>query len=137
MEAQKEVNIKPHTRKSKNGKQFQVKGYTRRVGRKGVHSPKKGSSWVSVAAGDEFEAKKSEKPQQEKYTTNMTDEEIATWDKLARANSMENYGGSKYRSKKKKQEKATDNVKGLSKRKEGILDRLEKKLKRYIKKNKF
>ena len=36
-----EVTIKAHTRRGKGGKTIQVHSYSRRVGRKGVHSPKK------------------------------------------------------------------------------------------------
>ena len=72
-----EVQIKEHQRKSKNGKSVTVKGYTRRVGRKGVHSPKKDKS-TAAGSGEEFQAKKAsatkEKP---KYTgPQMTEEEI-------------------------------------------------------------
>jgi hypothetical protein len=45
-----EVIIKEHRRKNKKGEWITVKGYTRRVGKKGVRSPKKSSS----KPGDEF-----------------------------------------------------------------------------------
>jgi len=45
-----EITIKEHRRKNKKGEWITVKGYTRRVGKKGVHSPKKSSS----KPGDEF-----------------------------------------------------------------------------------
>lgn len=51
-----EVAIKAHTRRSKSGKQIQVKGYTRRIGRKGVHSPKREKN-----SGEELVAKVAEK----------------------------------------------------------------------------
>ena len=46
-----EISIKEHLRKNKKGEWITVKGYTRRVGKKGVHSPKKSSS---NKPGDEF-----------------------------------------------------------------------------------
>ena len=36
-----EVTIKEHTRRGKGGKTVHVRGYTRRVGHKGVRSPKR------------------------------------------------------------------------------------------------
>ena len=51
-----EVAIKAHTRRSKSGTQIQVKGYTRRIGRKGVHSPKREKN-----SGEELVAKVAEK----------------------------------------------------------------------------
>lgn len=45
-----EVTIREHRRKNKKGEWITVKGYTRRVGKKGVRSPKKSSS----KPGDEF-----------------------------------------------------------------------------------
>ena len=63
-----EVTIKAHTRRGKNGVTIQVKSYTRRVGRKGVHSPKKSSK-----PGEEFEQKVQEKVEPKK----LTPEEIA------------------------------------------------------------
>lgn len=47
----REITIKSYTRKGKNGKTYQVKGYTRRVGRKGMTSPKQ-------EPGEEFAQKK-------------------------------------------------------------------------------
>ena len=64
-----EVSIKSHTRRGKNGKTVQVRGYTRRVGRKGVHSPKR----EKAAPGEEFEAKVEEK----KSAPKMSAEELA------------------------------------------------------------
>ena len=121
-----EVSIKAHTRRSKNGKSYQVKGYTRRVGRKGVHSPKKGKPTPN--AGEEFEQVK-EKP----YYTTMSAEEIAAWDDAARKASLSYYGRSKDKGKRKKE---TLPVEKPGKKKRGFLERLEKKLQRYIKKYK-
>ena len=49
-----EVEIKAHTRRTKNGKVVKVNSYTRRVGRKGIRSPKKSKT---VSPGEEFEKK--------------------------------------------------------------------------------
>lgn len=57
----KEITIKTHTRKSKNGKVVKVSSYSRRVGRKGVISPKRSKK----EAGKEFEEKAQQKYQQE------------------------------------------------------------------------
>lgn len=65
-----EVTIKSYTRRGKGGKTIQVKGYTRRVGRKGVRSPKRERS-----SGEEIEqivATKKEAPRKP-----LTPEEIA------------------------------------------------------------
>lgn len=55
-----EVQIKAHTRRGKNGKTVQVRSYTRRVGKKGIHSPKREKV---EKPGEEFEAKMEEKNQ--------------------------------------------------------------------------
>lgn len=65
-----EVTIRAHTRRGKGGKTVQVRGYNRRVGRKGVHSPKRDKS---EQPGEEFEKKVEEK----KETPKLTPEEIA------------------------------------------------------------
>lgn len=65
-----EVTIRAHTRRGKGGKTIQVRGYSRRVGRKGVHSPKRDKS---EQPGEEFEKKVEEK----KGTPKLTPEEIA------------------------------------------------------------
>lgn len=49
-----EVTIKAHTRRGKGGKVVQVHSYSRRVGRKGVHSPKRKKS---EQPGEELEQK--------------------------------------------------------------------------------
>ena len=49
-----EVAIKEHTRRGKGGKTVHVRGYTRRVGHKGVHSPKRERK---KDKGKEFEEK--------------------------------------------------------------------------------
>ena len=58
-----EVAIKEHTRRGKGGKTVHVRGYTRRVGHKGVHSPKRERK---KDEGKEFEEKVNEKKQEQK-----------------------------------------------------------------------
>lgn len=84
-----EITIKGYTRKGKNGTMVSVKSYTRRVGKKGVRSPKRTKK--SVNPGDELaekvkqavlESKPNVKP---KYDlAKMTVAEAAAWDKAAR-----------------------------------------------------
>lgn len=64
-----EVAIKAHTRRGKGGKTIQVRSYSRRVGRKGIHSPKREKS---EQPGEELERKVAEKK-----TPKLTPEEIA------------------------------------------------------------
>lgn len=134
-----EVQIKEHQRKSKNGKSVTVKGYTRRVGRKGVHSPKKDKS-TAAGSGEEFQAKKAsaakEKP---KYTgPQMTEEEIRKWDAAARAATM-----SRYQSSKKPKSKASSKSSSHSatvkdplseKGSMQIFNRIEDKVARFVEK---
>lgn len=67
-----EVSIKAHTRRGKNGTVIKVRSYTRRVGRKGVHSPKRPKS---EKPGEEFEQKMQER--QQEPPKKLTPEEIA------------------------------------------------------------
>lgn len=66
-----EVTIKAHTRRGKGGKTVQVRSYSRRVGRKGVHSPKREKR--TEQPGEELERVSSEKREAPK----LTPEEIA------------------------------------------------------------
>ena len=66
-----EVTIKAHTRRGKGGKTVQVRSYSRRVGKKGVHSPKREKR--TEQPGEELERVSSEK----KETPKLTPEEIA------------------------------------------------------------
>ena len=66
-----EVSIREHTRRGKGGKTIHVRGYTRRVGHKGVHSPKRERK---KDAGKEFEEKINEKKQEQK--PQMSPEEL-------------------------------------------------------------
>lgn len=67
-----EVTIKAYTRKSKSGKSFTVRSYTRRVGRKGHISPKEYKTG-SNSPGDELRTKILTKSNTRKFTP----EEIA------------------------------------------------------------
>lgn len=78
-----EVSIKSHTRRGKNGKTIQVRGYTRRVGRKGVRSPKRERS----ASGEEFQARVKEQESRSKVKESapkMSAEELAAAQKKAK-----------------------------------------------------
>ena len=67
----KEVTIKAYSRRGKSGKTIQVRSYTRRVGHKGVKSPKRKDS-----PGEELEKKVEQKVEETKKTPTMTKEEI-------------------------------------------------------------
>lgn len=68
-----EVAIKEHTRRGKGGKTVHVRGYTRRVGHKGVRSPKR----ERKQEGKEFEEKVEEKKQEQvQEKPKMTPEEF-------------------------------------------------------------
>lgn len=80
-----EISIKSYTRRSKNGKTVTVKGYTRRVGKKGIRSPKKSKE---VNPGDELLQKLSNPY----LGPTMSIEEMKVWDDKARKASTQNYG---------------------------------------------
>ena len=145
-----EVAIKEHTRRGKGGKTVHVRGYTRRVGHKGVHSPKRERK---KDEGKEFEEKVNEKKQGQPQ---MSPEELKEklkerkeWEEDARRAEKErkSLGMSKERysfykvQQQKKQQKApksshTKNVhKPLSpKGSQTILDRVEDKIAEFINK---
>lgn len=88
----KEVNIKAHIRRGRNGKPINVRGYTRRVGRKGVISPRR-SKKEHPDAGDELAAKMAENTNTvqattqeatEKKTKKLTPEEVALAKEVAK-----------------------------------------------------
>lgn len=141
-----EVIIKAHTQMRK-GKKVAIKQYTRRVGVKGVHSPKKSSS-----PGEELSDKKEQKTDSSKAASsiideiksrnkkpNMTPEQIAEWDKAAKKASM-----GQYTAKNTKKEKPFMTPKGTSpkngksplseKRVRGILENVEDKLAKFVEK---
>lgn len=145
-----EVAIKEHTRRGKGGKTVHVRGYTRRVGHKGVHSPKRERK---KDEGKEFEEKVNEKKQEQPQ---MSPEELKEmlkerkeWEEDARRAEKErkSLGMSKEKysfykvQQQKKQQKApksshTKNVhKPLSpKGSQTILDRVEDKIAEFINK---
>jgi hypothetical protein len=146
-----EVAIKEHTRRGKGGKTVHVRGYTRRVGHKGVHSPKRERK---KDEGKEFEEKVNEKKQEQQ--PQMSPEELKEklkerreWEEDARLAEKErkSLGMSKEKysfykvQQQKKQQKApksshTKNVhKPLSpKGSQTILDRVEDKIAEFINK---
>lgn len=149
-----EVAIKEHTRRGKGGKTVHVSGYTRRVGHKGVHSPKRERK---KDEGKEFEEKVNEKKQEQQ--PQMSPEELKEklkerreWEEDARlaekerkslGMSKEKYSFYKVQQQRKqqKQKKApksshTKSVhKPLSpKGSQTILDRVEDKIAEFINK---
>lgn len=145
-----EVAIKEHTRRGKGGKTVHVRGYTRRVGHKGVHSPKRERK---KDEGKEFEEKVNEKKQEQPQ---MSPEELKEklkerreWEEDARraeeerkslGMSKERYSFYKVQQQKKKQNAPkyshTKSVhKPLSpKGSQTILDRVEDKIAEFINK---
>ena len=72
-----EVDIREHTRKSKTGKLVKVRGYRRRVGRKGIHSPKRDKA---ASAGKEFEERlKSQEPTKSPEEIKAERERLRQW----------------------------------------------------------
>lgn len=78
----KVINIKAYTRRSKKGSTIKVKSYTRRIGRKGVRSPKRSEDHLGKEL-EEVVTAKAEQNQtqsqeaQEKPRVRLTPEEIA------------------------------------------------------------
>lgn len=148
----KEVTIKTHRRKTKSGKTVTVKDYTRRVGRKGQHSPKREKDAdfsVSAGAGEELKnkkaEKKTEKPKEEpRYKhPKMTDEEIRRWDAAARKNSNTSFARAKQLEERKNKPRSTKkssshaqtvknplSEKGISQ----IFNRVEDKVAKFVEK---
>lgn len=146
-----EVAIKEHTRRGKGGKTVHVHGYTRRVGHKGVHSPKRERK---KNKGKEFEEKVNEKKQEQK--PQMTPEEIKRkikerreWEEGARLAEKERkaLGMSKERysfykvqqQKKQKNASKSSHIKSIPKPlspkgSQTILDRVENKIAEFINK---
>lgn len=146
-----EVAIKEHTRRGKGGKTVHVRSYTRRVGHKGVHSPKRERK---KDEGKEFEEKVNEKKQEQK--PQMSPEELKKklkerkeWEENARraeeerkslGMSKEKYSFYKAQQQKKQQNAPksshTKSVhKPLSpKGSQTILDRVEDKIAEFINK---
>lgn len=146
-----EVAIKEHTRRGKGGKTVHVRGYTRRVGHKGVHSPKRERK---KDKGKEFEEKVNEKKQEQQ--PQMSPEEIKRklderreWEEDARraekerkslGMSRERYSYYKVRQEKKqKNAQKSSHTKSVykplsPKGSKTILDRVEDKIAEFINK---
>lgn len=146
-----EVAIKEHTRRGKGGKTVHVRGYTRRVGHKGVHSPKRERK---KDEGKEFEEKVNEKKQEQK--PQMSPEELKKklkerkeWEEDARraeeerkslGMSKEKYSFYKVQQQKKKQNAPkSSHIKSVHKPlspkgSQTILDRVEDKIAEFINK---
>ena len=132
-----EVAIKSHTRRGKNGKTVTVRGYTRRVGRKGQISPKK-DDWWSSAPGEELQAKITEKEEKRPAYTGpkMTREEARKWDETARKDSNMSFSRRDQLSGKGKVSSHSKSVKNpLSEQGSlQIAQRIEDKIARFIEK---
>lgn len=146
-----EVAIKEHTRRGKGGKTVHVRGYTRRVGHKGVHSPKRERK---KDKGKEFEEKVNEKKQEQQ--PQMSPEELKEklkerreWEEDARraekerkslGMSRERYSYYKVRQEKKqKNTQKSSHTKSVYKPlspngSKTILDRVEDKIAEFINK---
>lgn len=146
-----EVAIKEHTRRGKGGKTVHVRGYTRRVGHKGVHSPKRERK---KDKGKEFEEKVNEKKREQQ--PQMSPEELKEklkerreWEEDARraekerkslGMSRERYSYYKVRQEKKqKNTQKSSHIKSVYKPlspngSKTILDRVEDKIAEFINK---
>lgn len=140
-----EVTIKAHTRRGKGGKTVQVRSYNRRVGRKGVHSPKREKS---EQPGEELEKRMTEK----KGTPKLTPEEIAqrreVMEGFKRAEAEMNSLGmsreqySRYKLKQQREGKKTSTPTHAKTIKNplspqgslGILERVEDKIAKFVEK---
>lgn len=145
-----EVAIKEHTRRGKGGKTVHVRSYTRRVGHKGVHSPKRERK---KDEGKEFEEKVNEKKQEQK--PQMSPEELKKklkerkeWEEDARraeeerkslGMSKEKYSFYKAQQQKKQNAPKSSHTKSVRKPlspkgSQTILDRVEDKIAEFINK---
>lgn len=133
-----EVAIKPHTRRSKKGKTVQVRGYTRRVGVKGVHSPKRAKQ------GEEFEKIVNEMNQEQPKVTRempkMTREQMLEQKKayeeyLDSIRTGKQYSFSKRKMRESKNKKPqNDNKEKSTRRKENFFERMEDSLAKFVEK---
>lgn len=133
-----EVTIKAHTRRSKNGKTIQVHSYNRRIGRKGVHSPKKGSE----KPGEEYERKIEAKKEEQKLTPKEIAQQREVMEGFRRAEAeMKSLGMSKEqysRYKLRQQENGTKKNVPITPIKSskymGILEKVEDKVAKFVEK---
>lgn len=127
----KEITIKSHIRKGKNGKQIIVKGYSRRIVGKGERSPKKDG----VNPGDELKQKKEEKKIVDDRPK-MSKEEVEAWDKAAREATMGYYRRRVVNKSADKKEKSSDAPKRPTPKKgsSDVLKRVEDKIANFVEK---
>lgn len=142
-----EVSIKAHTRRGKNGTTIKVRSYTRRVGRKGIHSPKR----EKTEPGKEFEAKVEEKnaaPQMSAEELAAQRKRLQEWNedlkkfeqgRKALGMSREQYSR-KLREDLKKGKKSSPKPSAIvreatsPKKVKGVLERVEDKLSEFVEK---
>lgn len=136
-----EVTIKSHSRRSKSGKTIQVRGYTRRVGRKGIKSPKR----TKEEPGEEFVKKVEETASKRPVLTKEDIERRKEWEKsFARVEterkrlgmSREQY--SRYiRSRKDEpsQKRATTSSRqSVEKKHKDVFEKMEDKIAKFVEK---
>lgn len=144
-----EITIKGYSRKSRKGNLVKVNSYKRRVGKKGVISPKRTNAQVKTtptasAPGAELKAK-------------LSPEELArrrAWDAAARKSSMSAYGGRaeskeewQRRIQREEDDRKSNEIPGykpkyreapspkkVEKRKSDIFSRIEDKISRFTEK---
>lgn len=125
-----EVSIKAHTRRGKEGKVIQVRSYSRRVGRKGVHSPKREKS---EQPGEELEKRIAEKEQPKKQLTQEElDERREVLEELRNSTEQDSRGKQKRENRKTKSSRIKEplSVQGSL----GILERVEDKIAKFVEK---
>lgn len=145
------ISIKAHTRRGKNGKIKRVRGYTRRVGLKGVHSLKE----KRAKPGDELKAKMNKKSKVEeiKSEPTMSPEELEAkrkrfkeWQEDAKRAEAERqslgmtrhqYAWYKGRQQVQKERRRTSvkshvNVSPTPSRKKDVFEKIEDKLAKFV-----
>lgn len=133
-----EITIKAHTRRSKKGKTIQVRSYSRRVGRKGVHSPKRGSE----KPGEEYERKVEAKNEEPKLTPKEIAQQKEVMEGFKRAAaemkalgmSKEQYSRYKLGRQEKSIRKNVQLVPTKSSKYRGVLERVEDKVAKFVEK---
>ena len=123
----KEINIKSHSRKGKGGKTVNIPGYTRRVGRKGQHSPPKPRRKRTK------ETDVTEPPAPRKLPQAIKDR-LDKWDSLARRQNNLSVGRSKQLNESKQPQKSySEIIKRTEVKTKTFMTTFEKKLNRYLK----
>ena len=125
-----EVSIKANTRRGKEGKVIQVRSYSRRVGRKGVHSPKREKS---EQPGEELEKRIAEKEQPKKQLTQEElDERREVLEELRNSTEQDSRGKQKREDRKTKSSRIKEPLSVLGSL--GILERVEDKIAKFVEK---